>query len=574
MFKKGDVINAIPPKEYGEWSCLMFTEDAKPVHGNPLKYMGKARPVCQAYQDEPELGRNLFCHSCRHQCPQREYMVKYVGRFEPQEAQPQTAAKMVEKTTKHSGAEGETHNGDLETLMSQRKTKKQVYDGSTVTEKKKTSSTESKKAERDLQREQTLLQQQAEVNIVSPFLMQTTTSGEAICGKVPVFFVVLELVEGQELGEYIAAIHNLSDRSDTSWRCLDLIRQLLLAIRAYAKPYNNRYYVHRDLKPSNMMVKIEWENGMPFQQLKIIDFDMLVAQNHIREDNVYLGGTPGYVHPEAYRLKNLPKDTKRQFSHQWDLYAAGLIIYEIMEGHPYFKDDSYLSDPEKAFVLDMGLLSARYIVSAVEQPDDTYISTFTNDNGQEMYYYENERALPIGFAYDTYMTKSQFEQIDPQLRAMVMLTTLVVDDADVEQVSSCLNEYTYEEYGGISLDRLDKVLDARRKESSESFTQGKNYFISEIHASGDRYAFFSVPYDECWRATVNGESREVININGLMAVRIDAGDNTIRFDYVYTPLKQGIACSIAGVLLFAGYMIYFNKKKKRAVRQAAQSYEE
>ena len=113
MFKKGDVINAIPPKEYGEWSCLMFTEDAKPVHGNPLKYMGKARPVCQAYQDEPELGRNLFCHSCRHQCPQREYMVKYVGRFEPQEAQPQTAAKMVEKTTKHSGAEGETHNGDL-----------------------------------------------------------------------------------------------------------------------------------------------------------------------------------------------------------------------------------------------------------------------------------------------------------------------------------------------------------------------------------------------------------------------------------------------------------------------------
>ena len=114
----------------------------------------------------------------------------------------------------------------------------------------------------------------------------------------------------------------------------------------------------------------------------------------------------------------------------------------------------------------------------------------------------------------------------------------------------------------------------RRKESSESFTQGKNYFISEIHASGDRYAFFSVPYDECWRATVNGESREVININGLMAVRIDAGDNTIRFDYVYTPLKQGIACSIAGVLLFAGYMIYFNKKKKRAVRQAAQSYEE
>ena len=39
MFKKGDVINAIPPKEYGEWSCLMFTEDAKPVHGNPVRFV-------------------------------------------------------------------------------------------------------------------------------------------------------------------------------------------------------------------------------------------------------------------------------------------------------------------------------------------------------------------------------------------------------------------------------------------------------------------------------------------------------------------------------------------------------
>ena len=42
MFKKGDVINAIPPKEYGEWSCLMFTEDAKPVHGKSAEIYGKS----------------------------------------------------------------------------------------------------------------------------------------------------------------------------------------------------------------------------------------------------------------------------------------------------------------------------------------------------------------------------------------------------------------------------------------------------------------------------------------------------------------------------------------------------
>ena len=43
------------------------------------------------------------------------------------------------------------------------------------------------------------------------------------------------------------------------------------------------------------------------------------------------------------------------------------------------------------------LLSARYIVSDIEQPDAAYISTFTNDNGQERYNYESEMPLPIAY---------------------------------------------------------------------------------------------------------------------------------------------------------------------------------
>lgn len=61
MFERGDFINAVPPADYGEWTCLMFTEDAQIVHGNHLKYMGKVRPVCQTYKETPENQRNLLC---------------------------------------------------------------------------------------------------------------------------------------------------------------------------------------------------------------------------------------------------------------------------------------------------------------------------------------------------------------------------------------------------------------------------------------------------------------------------------------------------------------------------------
>ena len=65
-------------------------------------------------------------------------------------------------------------------------------------------------------------------------------------------------------------------------------------------------------------------------------------------------------------------------------------------------------------------------------------------------------------------------------------------------------------------------------------------FYSEITSGSEQYAFFSVPYDKAWSATVNGESAEILNINGLMAVKVNAGKNCIRFHYSPTPLWCGI----------------------------------
>lgn len=363
MYKKGDWIEAEGPEDAGAWSYLMFTEDVQSIHGNPMKYMGKARPVCQAYLQEPEINHNLFCNGCRHQCPNRQYMIKYVGNFDGQDTD--TAHETTKKTISTSTfiSKGATRNPDLETLLRREKVSKQENNSKTIQKDLKEVLQITK--EKELQRESALLAQQAGMKIVSPFLMQTITSGQTMCGDVAVFFVVLELIEGQNLGDYIGVIHNLTDQADAAWRSLDLIRQLLLAVRAYAKPYPYSYNVHRDLKPENIMVQINWENDMPFQQLKIIDFDMMLEQTNVQADRLYMGGTPGYVHPEAYRLKDLPVDTKRQFSHQWDLYAVGLIIYEILEGHPYFTDKSYLKDPDKAYILQMGEESQ----TAIEYPE-------------------------------------------------------------------------------------------------------------------------------------------------------------------------------------------------------------
>ena len=159
---------------------------------------------------------------------------------------------------------------------------------------------------------------------------------------------------------------------------------------------------------------------------------------------------------------------------------------------------------------------------------------------REIYVYHDEKALPIGFTYDTYITKSEFSQIEKSNRAMAMLKTLVVADQDEEKVSGVLRKYDAETDGAYTLDLREEIKAVHKKESSEDFWNNSRGFGSTIVTDGAKYAFYSVPYSKSWSAQVNGQDAEILSINGLMAVRVDAGENTITFSYCNKGLYGGI----------------------------------
>lgn len=209
------------------------------------------------------------------------------------------------------------------------------------------------------------------------------------------------------------------------------------------------------------------------------------------------------------------------------------------------------------------LLSVRYFVIE-ETPWENSKEIYRFYNGAKMIYvYEDDAALPIGFTYDSYMTRSFYEEyVDDELKAMAMLRTLVIDDEDEEEVSKVLKRYNPAKDGYYALEQKRAIMDEHRAESSVDFWKTNKSFGSTITASGDKYAFFSVPYTENWSATVNNQKVEILSVSGLMAVPVKSGINEIVFTYENKSIKLGVMASAAGVILLFVYIISAKRIKK------------
>ncbi len=132
-------------------------------------------------------------------------------------------------------------------------------------------------------------------------------------GDVP--YLVFEYVEGQTLGDLIRDSGTLAPHEAAR------IAGGLLAGVDYA---HEAGVVHRDLKPANIMLTRE---GVP----RVMDFGIA---SHTRVEagktgDQVLSGTPSYMAPEYL--------SGAAFSPRCDVFAAGMVLYEMLTGAPAVK---------------------------------------------------------------------------------------------------------------------------------------------------------------------------------------------------------------------------------------------
>jgi serine/threonine protein kinase/tetratricopeptide (TPR) repeat protein len=133
-------------------------------------------------------------------------------------------------------------------------------------------------------------------------------------------FFTMELVEGQSLRDVLRDKKTVSAKE-----AISLMKQMLSGLaEAHAQGI-----VHRDLKPQNIMLD---RDGV----LRIMDFGIARAvDTQTLTGSSEMMGTPDYISPEQVK-----GDTATA---QSDLYAIGVILYELLTGEVPFKGDTAIS---------------------------------------------------------------------------------------------------------------------------------------------------------------------------------------------------------------------------------------
>ena len=237
--------------------------------------------------------------------------------------------------------------------------------------------------------------------------------------------------------------------------------------------------------------------------------------------------------------------------------------------------------PEPEHYAVRSLLSTRYLFDyANEDPDyQEYKSSgdfFLVDGETKMpgwsyidkqngfLIYENDNYIPMGFTYDQYMTRESYDAMSESRRELALLKALVVEKADEPAVSRMLPVMDETTESFTEYEYADDCAD-RRAESAVSFARDNRGFTATISLAEDNLVFFSVPYEDGWSATVNGEKAAIYKVNvGFMAVACQAGqDIVIRFDYMTPGLVYGVVITVGAVLLFVLYLVLMRVFDKR-----------
>jgi serine/threonine-protein kinase len=136
-----------------------------------------------------------------------------------------------------------------------------------------------------------------------------------------VFYIVMELCDGQDLESYLAAQEKLGTVLPVK-RVLELLGPIVDTLEAA----HARSIVHRDIKPANVFVLETPSRG----GVRLLDFglakEVVGGPGGIGTVDGTITGSPSYLAPECWAGK------PRLLDHRVDIFALGVVTFRVLSG--------------------------------------------------------------------------------------------------------------------------------------------------------------------------------------------------------------------------------------------------
>ncbi|MFU8807365.1 MAG: serine/threonine protein kinase, partial [Bradymonadaceae bacterium] len=140
------------------------------------------------------------------------------------------------------------------------------------------------------------------------------------------FFFVMEFLEGMSLRDLLSRNGALP---------VDTALHIATQIAGSLSDAHEAGVIHRDLKPPNVMLV---SRGGDSHFVKVVDFGLVKDISEDSDDDTLTAentfvGSPLYMAPERFLSKNADSPSV-------DIYALGVVLYEMLAGRPPFLRDS------------------------------------------------------------------------------------------------------------------------------------------------------------------------------------------------------------------------------------------
>ena len=143
-------------------------------------------------------------------------------------------------------------------------------------------------------------------------------------------YIIMELLEGESLSSRLRRTRTLTPELAGT-----LVAQAAGALGAA----HAAGIVHRDLKPDNLFLCPDYQTRGA-ERVKVLDFGIAklgAGSNQLGSVKTRTGsvmGTPAYMSPEQCR-------GTREVDHRTDIYALGVILYQLVCGQPPFESEGF-----------------------------------------------------------------------------------------------------------------------------------------------------------------------------------------------------------------------------------------